>query len=159
VSSFDSTKARLRDAHAIFPRIPIALVGNKTDKEVAREVSEKDGRQMAKDYGAGFFETSARDNKGIDDPFIYLLEKIRAVRDVPSLASEESATTLKSPQTDRIQWILHVWYAIQTSISNGRGRPTENEKDLEMGESGELHHREVSWWHWIHLLVCGIGPE
>jgi hypothetical protein len=167
--SFDSIEELLRDTHAILlnlhresptaPRTPIALVGNKTDKEAAREVSEKEGRQLAEKYGAEFFETSARDDKGIYDPFIYLLEKIGAVGDAPSLASEESATALKSSQTDRIQWVFRVWYAIQSSIFNGRGRPAKNEKDLEMGESGELDHREASWWLWIHLLVCGVGPE
>ena len=131
------------------PAIPIALVGNKTDK--ARKVLEEDGRQLAKSYGAGFFETSARDNEGIYEPFLYLLEKIAAVRDAPSSASEESSTAHKPRRTDVTQPI------IQPSISNGSGTATETGKDFEMSDSSELDRREVSWWHWIHFWVCVTG--
>ena len=51
------------------------LVGNKCDK-LERSVSEEDGRQLANENSMGFFETSSKDNKNVNEVFEYLIRKI-----------------------------------------------------------------------------------
>lgn len=48
-------------------RVRLVLVGNKCDREDARVVSTKEGEDLAKQYGVSFFETSAKDNKNVDE--------------------------------------------------------------------------------------------
>jgi GTPase SAR1 family protein len=45
-------------------------VGNKCDLEQKRQVSTDQGKEMAKQYGVQFFETSAKDQLNIDELFI-----------------------------------------------------------------------------------------
>ena len=140
--------------YLIAPAIPIALVGNKTDKLVAREVPEVVGRQMAHEYGALFLETSAQDDSVVvfKNLVIRLLKEMRAVREVTPI--------LKQPQAYSTQSTLRAWYH---NTSNKRAALVENEKDLEIGDSRELDHREVSWlrtcWYPISFWMCGIGVE
>jgi hypothetical protein len=89
-------------------RKSVALVGNKADKQWAREVSTEEGQQLADQYEAAFWETSARDAEGFCDACIYLLKVMGAGRDAPSFTTEDSATALKQPRTDWMQSILRV---------------------------------------------------
>ena len=157
LSSLYYIQELLSDIHQqclIAPAIPIALVGNKTDKLVAREVPEVEGRQLAQEYGALFLETSAQGDLVVvfKNLVIRLLKEMRAVR--------RATPVLKQPQTYWTQSTLRAWYH---NTSNKRGAPVENEKDLEIGDSRELDHREVSWlrtcWYPISFWMCGIGVE
>ena len=49
--------------------IPICLVGNKSDRNIDREVSVKAGVQLAKDLGCSFLETSAKEGHNVDEAF------------------------------------------------------------------------------------------
>ncbi|KIM93173.1 hypothetical protein OIDMADRAFT_61815 [Oidiodendron maius Zn] len=114
--SFGRVRQQLCDAqtfllnlHKKFPTTPtiqIALVGNKVDKQQMREVSEKEGRQLADKYEATFWETSARDAKGFCDACIHLLKAMGAGRDASSFTTEDSSTALKQPRTDWMQLVL-----------------------------------------------------
>ena len=73
-----------------------------------REVSEKEGRQLADKYKATFSETSARDAKGFCYACIHLLKAMGAGRDAPSFTTEDSSTALKQPRTDWTQLVLRV---------------------------------------------------
>jgi len=42
------------------------LLGNKTDLP-GRQITEEQGRQVAKEYGINFFETSAKDGTNVAD--------------------------------------------------------------------------------------------
>ncbi|EAL47212.1 Rab family GTPase [Entamoeba histolytica HM-1:IMSS-B] len=52
------------------------IVGNKCDLEQMREVSIKEGEDMAKKIGAFFFETSAFDGKNVETAFMAIIQKI-----------------------------------------------------------------------------------
>mmetsp|Transcript_12017 Transcript_12017/g.48376 ORF Transcript_12017/g.48376 Transcript_12017/m.48376 type:complete len:225 (+) Transcript_12017:308-982(+) len=48
-------------------RVRLVLVGNKCDREESRVVSTQEGEELAKQYGVSFFETSAKDNRNVDE--------------------------------------------------------------------------------------------
>ncbi|CAH1772746.1 unnamed protein product [Owenia fusiformis] len=54
-------------------QIPIMLVGNKSD-ELSREVSTALGMELAKKWGCGFLETSAKTNHNVKELFQELLQ-------------------------------------------------------------------------------------
>ncbi|MHA1301704.1 MAG: Rab family GTPase [Candidatus Helarchaeota archaeon] len=59
-------------------KIPIILVGNKSDLENERMVSLKEGEELQKEIGAvGFFETSALLNKNIKEVFEHLAKFLK----------------------------------------------------------------------------------
>jgi len=70
--------------------VPIYLVGNKTDlvdeKPDMREVASEEGRETSARWGCGFIETSARDNRNVDQLFRRLL----AMETARSLSLESS---------------------------------------------------------------------
>ncbi|KAG7274300.1 hypothetical protein CRUP_023995, partial [Coryphaenoides rupestris] len=56
------------------------LVGNKSDEEAGRCVSEEKGKELAAFYGLDFFETSARTNQNISESFTRLTELVLQAR-------------------------------------------------------------------------------
>ncbi|MBN2156080.1 MAG: GTP-binding protein [Candidatus Lokiarchaeota archaeon] len=56
---------------------PFILIANKTDLADERVVSKKEGETLAKEIGAlKYFETSAKEFDNIDEPFLFLTEKM-----------------------------------------------------------------------------------
>ena len=51
------------------------LVGNKSDSE-DRKVTFEQGLEFAKENNLGFFETSAKENKNVDEAFSYITQKL-----------------------------------------------------------------------------------
>jgi len=49
--------------------IPLVLVGNKSDLEGEREVSTSEGKDLAKEIGAQYIETSARNGNNVISVF------------------------------------------------------------------------------------------
>ncbi|CAK94311.1 unnamed protein product (macronuclear) [Paramecium tetraurelia] len=56
--------------------VVISMVGNMSDLEAERTVSNEEARQKAMEYNALYFETSAATGQNIDDIFINTLEKV-----------------------------------------------------------------------------------
>ena len=50
--------------------VDMILVGNKADLE--RAVTREEAEEMAQRYGIKYFETSAKDNKGVNEAFMHL---------------------------------------------------------------------------------------
>ncbi|KAJ2703078.1 Ras GTPase [Coemansia spiralis] len=61
--------------------VPIVLVGNKCDlAECEREVSAKEGTELARRARSGFYEASARENIRVDDVFTQCVRRIKRLR-------------------------------------------------------------------------------
>jgi len=56
--------------------IPVMLVANKCDLENERCISSYDGQKLAEGWGAGFIETSAKNNKNVAPIFFELVRMI-----------------------------------------------------------------------------------
>ena len=70
-SSFDSISSWIEDCKNSSPKsVFMVLVGNKSDLEENREVSEEEGRQLAEKNGMLFFETSAKTGKNVEQVFV-----------------------------------------------------------------------------------------
>jgi Ras-related protein Rab-8A len=48
------------------------LIGNKSDWTDKKAVTEEQGRGLADEFGIKFMETSAKDNKGVEEAFFTL---------------------------------------------------------------------------------------
>ncbi|KAJ2235697.1 hypothetical protein H4R99_007782 [Coemansia sp. RSA 1722] len=57
--------------------VPIVLVGNKSDCEDKRKVSQQEGRRVAKKIGSGFYETSAKTGVNVEEVFVQCVRRIK----------------------------------------------------------------------------------
>ena len=57
-------------------RLPGALVGNKSDRDEARQVSSADGRVYADSLGRPFFEGSAKTGENVRDVFTRIAKEL-----------------------------------------------------------------------------------
>lgn len=64
-------------------RVCCVVVGQKSDLGEARQVKTEEGATLAKKLGASFIETSAKDNKHINDVFNLLMIEMRKVYNPP----------------------------------------------------------------------------
>eukprot|EP00826_Nyctotherus_ovalis_P060015 TRINITY_DN8392_c0_g1_i15.p2 TRINITY_DN8392_c0_g1~~TRINITY_DN8392_c0_g1_i15.p2 ORF type:complete len:202 (+),score=72.18 TRINITY_DN8392_c0_g1_i15:260-865(+) len=92
-ASFNNVKNWVKqlETHAN-PEIVKVLVGNKSDC-TDKKVSAAKGKELAKEYGMTFFETSAKDNININEVFYYLA---KAVKDKLSFKEESSSVKLRN---------------------------------------------------------------
>lgn len=57
--------------------VPVVVVGNKRDLEGRRQVSQREGEAMAKEFGCPFFESSAALRHNVDEMFYEIVRCIR----------------------------------------------------------------------------------
>ena len=57
-------------------KLPIILVGNKSDLNNKREVPNKEGKNKAKEYGSPFYETSCKTGINVSNCIIELAELV-----------------------------------------------------------------------------------
>ena len=74
--TFDNIDKWIPDLKANGEDVNIILIGNKSDLENQREVSEEDGKQKAEMYKLAFMETSALNGSNIDKAFQELIEEV-----------------------------------------------------------------------------------
>jgi small GTP-binding protein len=76
-NSFESIPEWIRSIKdAKGDNFPMILLGNKLDKEDIRIVSEKEGKELAKEYNMQFFETSNKDGTNIQEAGLALVNEI-----------------------------------------------------------------------------------
>ncbi|KAJ6457975.1 ras-like protein [Mycena sanguinolenta] len=87
-----STFNRIRTYHEHIRRIKgpdgdvaVVVVGNKCDVEANREVSVREGQDLAKELGCTFMETSARQGVNVEEAFVDV------VRQIPGFQKEVQA--------------------------------------------------------------------
>ncbi|CAO3620245.1 unnamed protein product [Mucor hiemalis] len=82
---------------------PMVLVGNKCDLESDRQVSSQEGKDLAKNFGCQFIETSAKQRIHVDEAFFEVVRDIRrynkeqetrghdqfGIQDAPDVASDK----------------------------------------------------------------------
>ncbi|KAJ5079294.1 ras-like protein [Anaeramoeba ignava] len=71
---------RIKDVESIHD-IPLILVGNKSDLEDKREVTQQQMKELADSWDCPFFETSAKNNSNIDECFQQIVKQIKKVRE------------------------------------------------------------------------------
>eukprot|EP01104_Vermistella_antarctica_P004619 TRINITY_DN15039_c0_g1_i1.p2 TRINITY_DN15039_c0_g1~~TRINITY_DN15039_c0_g1_i1.p2 ORF type:complete len:202 (+),score=26.58 TRINITY_DN15039_c0_g1_i1:535-1140(+) len=67
---------RIKDSE----RVPMMLVGNKSDLEESREVSKTEGETMAEQFGCVFMETSAKKHLMVNEAFEGLVREVKKHR-------------------------------------------------------------------------------
>ncbi|TFG04872.1 MAG: GTP-binding protein [Promethearchaeota archaeon] len=71
--SFSNVLKWKQDLDEMAGKIPFIIIGNKLDLGEHRQVSKDQALQLCSERGAmAFFETSAKDGKGVEDAFIQL---------------------------------------------------------------------------------------
>ena len=60
-------------------RVPLVLVGNKTDLHVDRRVSHEQGKKLAEEMKAVFMETSAKQNQNVEDIFKLVVSQMESL--------------------------------------------------------------------------------
>jgi len=60
-------------------KVPLVIVGNKSDLVDLREVNSEEGEKLATSWGCKYFETSARADTGIDLVFEEIVRYMRVL--------------------------------------------------------------------------------
>ena len=55
---------------------PILLIGNKSDLEDERQITEEEGKQLANNYNIDFMEISIKENKNVDKAALAIINKV-----------------------------------------------------------------------------------
>jgi GTPase KRas protein len=73
ISSFREQILRVKDKD----KVPMVLVGNKSDLESDRQVTTAEGQNLAKQFGCPFMESSAKTRTNVEEVFFELVREIR----------------------------------------------------------------------------------
>ncbi|OMJ19944.1 Ras-like protein 1 [Smittium culicis] len=73
IPTFQQQILRVKDRDSF----PIIICANKCDLESERQVSTQEGKDMAKNFGCPFLETSAKTRTNVDEAFFVLVREIR----------------------------------------------------------------------------------
>lgn len=69
--------------------VPLVIVGNKSDLALQRQVTEADGRNLAKEWKSSWTEASARQDDNVAKVFDLILHEIEKTNE-PNKAAEAS---------------------------------------------------------------------
>eukprot|EP01089_Gocevia_fonbrunei_P012658 TRINITY_DN3054_c0_g1_i7.p1 TRINITY_DN3054_c0_g1~~TRINITY_DN3054_c0_g1_i7.p1 ORF type:complete len:206 (-),score=53.65 TRINITY_DN3054_c0_g1_i7:78-656(-) len=90
ISSFREQILRVKDED----KVPMVLVGNKSDLENERVVATSEGNDLSKSFGCAFLETSAKTRVNVEESFYQLVREIKKSREGAG-SSEKSAKKKK----------------------------------------------------------------
>lgn len=76
ITSFREQILRVKDED----KVPMVVVGNKSDLEEERQVTTAEGQDLSKSFGCPFFETSAKTRVNVEESFYQLVREIRKER-------------------------------------------------------------------------------
>ncbi|RLN53899.1 hypothetical protein BBJ29_008772, partial [Phytophthora kernoviae] len=76
--------------------VPIVLVGNKCDLEVQRQVAAGEGKELARQWGCAFMETSAKERILNEECFYQVVREIRKAE--RPVRVEQAAPIQKPPK-------------------------------------------------------------
>ena len=94
--SFDDLSQWLSDVHAhCDPNAVVMLIGNKSDLESSRKISESEAKSFAELHNLNYLETSARVGDNVELAFQTTAQNVlRTVANVKDLSKNNSATQL-----------------------------------------------------------------
>ncbi|KAK6342787.1 Ras GTPase [Orbilia javanica] len=113
--------------------LPIVVVGNKCDMATVREVSIKEGRDLARSLGAGFIETSSRNSINIDESVYELVRRMRNLDELqePEKENIKPRDEPDPPRTRTPRWhrrrifsfrAAHAWPSVPGRLVRGAVR-------------------------------------
>ncbi len=112
--SFEEIKnlhKRIQNVKEHKKRIAMVLVGNKCDLEKDREVSESEGRALARRWAVPFYETSAKRRTHVEDSFFELAREVKRLR-LAETAGEET-NKLKLMWRSFRSWLSNKWRRVR----------------------------------------------
>lgn len=83
INAYREQIKRVKDAE----EVPMVLVGNKCDLPT-RSIDMQQARDVARNYGVPFVETSAKTRMGVDDAFYNLVREIRKDKEMTGMNSK-----------------------------------------------------------------------
>ena len=144
---------------------PVMLVGTMKDRPDARQVTEEEGRELANQLGAPFFETSAKDGTGVEQAFASLLETMSDSRrpapiraklvPVPPAFDHMAYHTQEVPNAVS----HHPTHQRSTDEHNGQNRKVFGNEinGLRSGFDEPEIPRLLSFWRSMTSWICGVG--
>ena len=81
------------------PDVEVMILGNKCDLEESRVVTEQKGRILAAEYGAEFFETSAKSGQNVEEAILTLA---RAIKD--KMDKKDVSRKVDGGCTEEVGW-------------------------------------------------------
>ncbi|KAI4096883.1 MAG: hypothetical protein LQ344_000683 [Seirophora lacunosa] len=76
---------------------PIIIVGNKCDLDAERQVSRKEGEDLARSFGCAFIETSAKSRINVENAFYNIVREIRRYNKEMSSYPSGTQTAMNGP--------------------------------------------------------------
>ncbi|KAI6655128.1 hypothetical protein LOD99_2417 [Oopsacas minuta] len=100
-------------------RVPIVLIGNKSDLPSNREVQLTEGQAQGREWSCNYFETSAKFNENVRESFVTLIREMNIARqsEKKTLSKEKGCCTLffYIPQDSIHNTIIH-YSSIQSGL-------------------------------------------
>lgn len=115
--SFKKVCNWIRELRKMVGDIPLCIVGNKTDLEKHRNVSQEDAEQYSTSVKATHFQTSAKLNKGIDEVFLDITR--RMLKDAQTRNKQASTETQQQHQRQSSKRSLLVTEEVPDQPSGG----------------------------------------
>lgn len=144
----------------------VTLVGTMKDRSDARVVTEKEGWDLASQWGITFFETSAKDGTGVEQAFASLVGNMWKDGSPTPIPTEGPALTQPNlvsfpPALDHMAYYAQrspnaVSYPIRDS---GQSRKVSRNEMIELRSGFDEPGVSIllNFWHGVTSWMCGVG--